>query len=411
MGWVRHEERIAACAWVLAACVLAWVVSRGFVGPARRLDARAVLLGGICWSQGISPYVADAYANAWQLVFHGPRPDEFVFAYPPTSALLLVPLGWLGADAGLSAIDGLNLASLGLVLAGCIMLVRNYGDGPWRRARLGVGLALAAAVGPISGTLLLGQTGLWALTGMVGLWVLPRGRFPAARVMCVIVATTKPTVALPVLCFVAVTEPALMAVAVLASLAVCAPVLLTSGGLAVPGQWLEALRTYASTPANTPLELASAQHLLFRFVPAVPPAVLTVLGALVGVLVGLRARKYRSPEHALEHWLLLVAVSAACLPLHTYDLILIVPLAVAIPFAKGSSRFWFPIGVLLAARPSALAGLLARFGMPFEHAAPAVAAVGTAVIAAGACFHAFTGRSVLSDRPVLPTVEVLPTVA
>jgi len=384
----------------VVACALLWTISRGFVGTTRRLDARAIVLGGNCWAHGLSPYVPDEYSRAWQTAYHSPRPDEFVFAYPPTLAILVVPLNSFGLDIGLDLFDALNVTALGAVLFACLWLMRDVHAGPWHQPRFALSVGLAAAVGALSGTLLVGQTGLLPLAAILGLWILPRERWRALRVACVVIATMKPSLTLIVLCFLAVTDPVLIALSAVTVCVLCVPVAMVSGGFSMPGDWLRALRSYAATPANAPQELASGQYLFARLWPAGLAAILTAVGALGGVLLGIRDRVGRKqdavPAANVESLLSLLALSAACLPLHSYDMILIAPLAAVVPFVRIRS-LWFPAGVLLVARPAVVARLLEAAGIRFENPDAMIMSGGTALLAIGMLACIASGRRLLAS--------------
>jgi hypothetical protein len=274
--------------------------------------------------------------------------------------------------------------------------MRRWLPQPWREPQAALGLLFAAAVGPISSTLLLGQTGLLSLAAVLGLCSLP-ARFRALRIACVVVASTKPTLTLPVLCFLALTEPALVAIAAAVAVVLCTPVWLASGGVGVVGEWLSALKLYATIPSNAPIDLSSAHHLLARFAPSVPAALLTVAAMVGGLLLGYRAR-VRATGLTLENLLLLLALSAAFLPLHEYDMVCVVPLAAMIPFARRSAA-WFPLGVLMTARPGLIARALGAAGLQMDHANTFVSGSGAVLLVFGLCYLLISQRELFAEAP------------
>ena len=384
--------------------MIGWALSRGFSDHNRRLDSRTLIVAGECWTSGRSPYVHEAFATTWRETYGSEPLSAFVFAYPPTLALVAISISLAGVEGGLALFDALNVLALFASFACCIGLMRRWNPNPLRDPRAALGLLFAAAVGAISSTLVLGQTGLLALLALLGAFTLPKERFGALRVACVVLATIKPTLTLPALCFLLVTETALIALAAAVALALCTPVLLASGGPEVLGQWLDALRAYGAVQSNSPLHLGSAHHLLFRFLPAVPTAVLTVAAVVAALLIGARARAARS-QSSVSDLLPLLAISAACLPLHDYDMVCMVPLAAMIPFARRASA-WLPLGVLMVARPAPLARAFDAVGLHIAYPDAFVMASGTAVLALGFGFLLLTQRGLFADGP---SVQLLAT--
>jgi len=397
-------KRLGAAIWSLAAAAVAWTVWRGFIGANRRLDARPLVLAGWAWLHGQSPYSAETYSRLWEQLFHSPRPDAFVFAYPPSSALVLVPLALPGIDGGLLLLDLLNLVSLSVGLILCARL----GGGPppvdWRGPRCAAALALAAACGSLSAALLIGQSSLWALVAVLCLWPSAGApRLPIVEALAVAVAAMKPSLTLPLLCFFALLRPWLVAGAAGFSLAICAAVAAATGGPGVFGEWVRAVAAYSATPANAPLELASAAQLVGRFAPGLAAWPLAMAGGLAGALVGWDARRTASDASTDEHWVAAIALAAACSPAHGYDLVLAAPLAALLPRIRPAAWPWYALGVLAVARPAPLAHFVhAVSGAEATSLERLVSAIGTAILATGAV------ACVALRRPLLASAQSLP---
>jgi len=105
---------------------------------------------------------------------------------------------------------------------------------------------------------------------------------------------------------------------------------------------------------------------------------------------------------SVENLVLLLAISACCLPLHSYDMILVVPLAAAIPFMRGALA-WYPLGILLAARPAIVAKALQLAGLHFDLMDGAIQACGVVLITVGVVTQRMLARSMF--RPVDGAVE------
>ena len=404
---LRQRALLGVALWALAACVIAWTVWRGFEGANRRLDARPLILGGHAWLLGESPYLPETYSRLWEQAFRVPRPDAFVFAYPPSAALLLVPLAFPGVQVGLLLLDLLNLVSLALSLLLCARLGADPADAHWRGPRPAVAVALAAACGSLSGTLLVGQTSLWALVAILWVWRAAGGSaLWAVNAFAVSVAAMKPSLTLPLLCFVAVLRPRLVGVAAALSVMVCIAVAMATDGGAIVREWLSAIAGYAATSANAPLELASAQNLLARLAPQLPAWPLAILGGLAGAFVGWDARRATDAASLDEHWVAAVALAAACSPAHGYDLVLAAPLAALLPRIRPAAWPWYGLGVLAVGRPELFARVASALsGGDVASLERLTSAIGTVLLAAGASAHVALRRQLL--RPFRETARPL----
>lgn len=347
--------------WLAVLLAGAYTIKRGFAPEVRHLDARSLYLGGACWSGGRSPYVADNLDQAWQARFGTARPSSMVFAYPPTIAALLVPIGLLPVKLGLAAIDVLNVLAL---LASLVLLVpalRRERAQPRSEPRFALAVLLALAVGAISGTLALGQSGFWVLAAILGLWALPLSGASLPAAVLIFACSFKPSISLPFLAYSAVTRPRAVGLAALFGVPVVAALALTSGG-SLLGEWMLALRTYAMQTDNGPLFLASGQHLVALLLPHVPAPALALAAAALGAAVGWSARVSRSDRPSLDDLLLLSASVVAFSSIHGYDLVIAVPLAAAIPFVRPGMRLWYlPLVALLMRPPLAERALLKLF--------------------------------------------------
>ncbi|HTO55079.1 MAG TPA: glycosyltransferase family 87 protein, partial [Myxococcota bacterium] len=375
---------LALLLWILAAGLVGWTAARGFEGPDRRLDARPIVLAGHAWLSGESPYVSETYSRLWQAELHGPRPDAFVFAYPPNAALVLAPLALGGVSLGLVLLDVLNVACFALALFFCMRLAGDGVSPEWRSAARAGALALCASCGALSGTLLIGQTSLWVLAAVLWLWWSGPSAVPRALdVFAVALLAMKPSLTLPVLCFLAVLRPLPVVFAAALSLVTCVVVALWTDGGALPAEWLRALASYSATPANQPALLASAQH-LFTGLPA--PS-LPAFGALMGAFLGFTARK--APRDSLdEPWLAVLALALACSPAHEYDLVLAAPLAAFLVRARPAAWPWYVAGVVAVARPAALARITARLGLgEAGELERLISALATVLLAGGTLVH------------------------
>ena len=79
-------------------------------------DTRCWYTAGVCWWGGDSPYDRDRYTEVWTSLFGEPPRNHATFVYPPTMALISLPLAlfpwsvapWLYRAASLAAVFGIG---------------------------------------------------------------------------------------------------------------------------------------------------------------------------------------------------------------------------------------------------------------------------------------------------------------
>jgi glycosyl transferase family 87 len=392
----RHGTLILALLWLAAVLAIGITIERGLVGENRHLDAKPLALAGHAWTRGLSPYVPEVFSSLWQEAFGAPRPEAFVFAYPPIAAAILAPLGVAGVDRGVALLDWLNLLSLGVALFLCARL--GAPGKSWRDPVFPLALCLACSVGALSATLLLGQSSLWILCAIVWLWIADENPRPrASTVLAVAVAAMKPSLSLPVLCFLAVRRPLTVAWAFAVSLVVCVAVAAWTDGIAVLAEWLRSLSSYSAIPANAPIELASAQQLVARGLPQLSLWWLTAAGALAGAWLGWSSR--RAGAFVEDHWLAVIALALAVAAAHPYDMVLAAPLAALVFRVVARDRLLYAIAVLAIARPA----IYAKLGSTIAQVDPTpavllVSGIAVALLAAGILFRIARDRQLLAQR-------------
>jgi Glycosyltransferase family 87 len=346
--------------WVIAALTVSVVVYRGLVPPGH-VDSKPLVLAGLCWLQGLSPYRLDQYDAVWREALREQRPPPFVFAYPPTAALLVIPLAAFGLQAGELMLDVLNLVALVVVLVACITLMsRQLGQSP-ADTRIALATLLGTAlIGAISHTLVLGQTGLVILAATAALWVLPKTScWRGTRVFCVVLLTMKPTLTLPVLSFLLVVDTRTVLLASAAAVLVTlVPTALSGSGAGIVVEWMRSLNDYGSTEANQPAALVGLNHLLSRMGYALPYGVLSACGSLGGLLIGLRSSKRNSSVMTLDDLVACLVLTLAFERLHGYDTVLGTPIAFSLAAMRRRWLVWCAPAVVLLGRPNPLANCL-----------------------------------------------------
>jgi hypothetical protein len=365
----------AARSWrsALAALLLLAVVGQAvWVGlfrddAVRLLDARVLYAAGQCWRAGGSPYDGERFAEAWQRSFAEPFPTTFVFAYPPTAALVAVPMALLPWPAGGHGLDALSLAALVGCLAAIAAALRAALGARASWSRIALGLALAAAPGAIPATLRLGQTGLLALLGALACLSAARAGPVALFGAGAVLASIKPQVSLLAVGLALAQAGGRRAAWAAAAVGATAlAVLAWGGGIHGAGELLAALDRYAQVSSNQGEALAGLQPLLRVLgvsAGTLAPALAGVAIAAVVLPGALRRAPDAKPQLAAQPLVpcaLAFALTALFLPLHDYDLVvLMLPMAALVALPLRHALALAP-GLLIAARPRPVASLLGQ---------------------------------------------------
>jgi hypothetical protein len=272
-----------------------------------------------------------------------------LFAYPPPILAILGPLAAAGTT-GLAILDALNALALGLLLFAVWRNSEGLGASPLQRW---LAVLLASLVGGISGSLLLGQVGLWSIAPLA--WMMPTRNPPLPlgwRVLCIAAAALKPTIALPFIAYWLITDTAALFIAGAVSLAVSVAIAAMTSGTAMVGEWLTSLRMYSLEGANLPDQLVSLHYVLARVLPETIVKALPALAALGGLAVGLQALR----RGALPwQFVILTGLVLCFMPLHPYDLAIVAIPAGLAPLLGWKHLAWYAPALVLLMRPSAVA--------------------------------------------------------
>lgn len=339
-----------------ALLLFGWAVGGALTTDApltRHRDAQVVYVGGRCLVEGVSPYDQETFRATWVGIYGEPPAPQRIFAYPPTILPLAWPLGLLPQSFLGPAIDTLNVVALILVLLGASAL---WGSTPPSRRWLGAGLALL--VGAASGVLLLGQTSLIALAGLVWALHFAASHRVFATALCALVAVLKPQIVLLPLAWAFLQGPraGLVLGGALAGLCGVATTLLL-GSWEWIGELAAMLRDYGAYGQNQPDQLVGLHHLL-GLVGWEQRGWLLPAG-LLGLVIAWFARWGRPNREGGARPLALAATLTltACLaPLHPYDLVVLMPLGAGLAVLPAS--VWLLLPYLLAARPAPFGEML-----------------------------------------------------
>lgn len=332
------------------------------------IDARVLYVAGQCWLAGGSPYEAEAFATTWRSTFSEVHPRTFVFAYPPTVAVISVPMALLPWPAGGRLLAALNASAL----IGCLLLIALSLRAALREraswSRIALGLALASTIGAIPATLQIGQTGLLALLGALACLTTARAGPTALFAAGALLASIKPQVSL-----IAVAIALVQARARRVAWAVASVVLVGGASLAAAGgaealeEAFRAVLRYSHASSNRAQALAGLQPLLQRTGIEIATLPVALAGIVLAAVLVAGAAHRAGPRAAapgavapLLPCALAFALSALFLPLHEYDLVLLMlPLAALVAMPAPAALGIAP-GLLLAARPQPVARLLAQ---------------------------------------------------
>jgi Glycosyltransferase family 87 len=331
-----------------AACLaiaLAAHVAFGFLGVGRADKSGGDLvylhLAGQTWLAGRDAYLPQDRAAVAPDAVTSQVP---MFAYPPNVHPVAALLGLFDFDVAVGLVAAANL----LLLAAAIVLTLDLVD-RHRRDRPAPGLdrrlwvvALVVAMPFAAHVSRMGQTSLLVLAALIGAWQL-RHRGPAwALCGLLALAAIKPQMTLLVALAIGLTTPLRRWVGavplVLASMVY--PAIVSTGPAAMVERWLLQVQAYAQSPLNAPgFQHATGMHSVLSALGLPLPGVIwLVLGAMGAWWVT------RQPRwNAAEQLAALSSLAALLLPMHDYDLVvLLVPLLVLGLRAGAAVSHWAP---------------------------------------------------------------------
>jgi hypothetical protein len=300
-------------------------------------DFAFIYAAGRTWLHGLSPFDVDAYGPQWSAVtpshFEGVAPKPLTYMYPPHFALFAVPLSLLGWTTAVRAWDAIGILSYVavVVISSRISSLRRRSvvSDPW----WWVFLALATWNEGVRWTLNGGQMPLLPLVGVVGVfWALAEKR-TAWLALFAFIAALKPQIGFVPLLYVAMNGG-------LAGVVWGGVAALIVGGVAMapthiglfPSQLASCFRCHQSIAFNAPDQMDGILALLARFDPNRRFVLLTPLLSLA--FTGWLTRVRRVGGTALAAALgepskqaaIVLAGTAAIMPLHAYDLVIYSPL-------------------------------------------------------------------------------------
>lgn len=323
------------------------------------MDFRFFWLAGTLWGEGIDPYSG----SFRQIGAHILPPGNVVlhWFYPPQWWIVCRGLALMSLE---QSVIVWRLLSGGIILLGTGLLIACVTQGDWRRRLIlmGLGGGLALVVEPTVNLLALGQSSSFVYLSLVLLVVgVMRGQSWLVG-LAVFLATFKPQLGALILLW-ALMLPSFR-VAALAGLGGAGlftlPHVLQFGPLVTVRAYLANLSDWGSLASNTPLTLSGPVNLLARLgVTGAQMSHQLLIAALFMLYAGWLLRK--QSDRPAGPLLLLTAVVAALVPLHIYDLtILLIPIILYL--ALGNGPLWGALlAVILMIRPGQIERL---WGIP-----------------------------------------------
>jgi Glycosyltransferase family 87 len=334
----------------------------------RWFDGRFFYAAGRCWLNGASPYDFETYARYWQEGVGSEAINGFV--YPPTLALLAIPLGLFPWNIAKWVLDGINVLALFGIWFFTFQLtiahpsIRKHSPMPLFCIMLSGWVSLTPIV------IHLGQMSLLSVCGILGAFYAQQRQRPILCAAFVLLATFKPQISLLPLVYLLVISsrrflvPSLSAfAAVLLSIFAFLPPTLAE----LPGQLLNSYSRYQNRLLQIDLHYASFFGILGETKFA---GIATKVGLLLGLFLAVGLALFyrqsfnwqdRNSDPTLEstdtalivdpktdvlyHLQILLSAVAALLPVYHYDLVLYVPIVGMLPIIN--RNFIVPLLVLL----------------------------------------------------------------
>ena len=332
-GGTRWRWRLVIALVAAAAAYAIW--------PLRALvrgwnDFAFVYAAGRAWLKGLSPYDVAAWRAQWSVItpsfLSGTAPFPQPFIYPPHFAILAVPVALLPWPIAERLWDGLSVLSFAGIVALSWRLLpsrrRLAADPAWWAL-----VALATVNASVRETLWECQMSMLPTLGIVGsFWALAEKKTAWLAVFAFL-ASLKPQIGLlPLLCIAANGGLAGVAIAGVAALVVAGVAMAPTPLALFPGQLANCFRLHQSIVFNAPDHLFSVSALWARYDPHRRLVLATPLLAIAFAAWLWRQRRTGPAElvAALDvPWkqaAIVLAATAALMPLHGYDLVLCSPL-------------------------------------------------------------------------------------
>jgi len=287
-------------------------------------DTRCWYTAGTCWWNGESPHDSGIYTRTWTSLYGEPPRDQATFVYPPTMAVICLPLAVLPWE---TAAWTFRVTNLFAVIGACFLIARLSSNSLDRHPLLGRAgwyAGACALLGSISQAIFQGQCSPVVVLGCLATWYGFQRRVLWIFLLGFVVASIKPQISMiPLLYILFSGGLRWFSYGALLSIGFSTLMLLT---VPVPGfiaafnesmdhhltyQIFNSWDWYSSVPA-----LLGATPWGKQFM---------ILGVVIGIVGALWiARRQQNMEDTLSnrvrHQQLIWIVAMAAMPIHIYDL-------------------------------------------------------------------------------------------
>ena len=343
-------------ALIALAIAVAGLLAFGVAGVARGAnvhfaDVRYFFVAGVLASTGVSPYDHAAFTAA--AVQWGLGPEIDLFAYPPHSLVLCVPLSWLPIETTRWAWTLVNLCIL-FGTAWAMALRYEHRVGPRRDAKPSAAALWIAAIvigNPFAAHLIwTAQTGLMVLCCLLLAWHFERRQRWLLAGVLMGLATFKPHLSLLVLAWFLMTGSWRVVAVAMATVALLLLFALVQLGPDVVQQWLDASWAYDKQFVGSLSYNTNLKSLLLGLGLDLPRAFTALMLAAALAGVALLAMKHRSrPMAAHDVQAVLLATSLFWVQGRDYDIAALAPLVPMWFWHARNDRWmrWFGLAALL----------------------------------------------------------------
>jgi alpha-1,2-mannosyltransferase len=284
------------------------------LGPSNE-DFAVLHFAARSWLTGLDPY-----RPAFRLT---PRDDVVLFPYPPQSAALLVPFGFLRLDAAALVWRCVNLAAIAVIVGLTVRRLRaSEAPAPGMNELL---VVAALVIGNSFTTKVVwqGQTSLVILAAVMTMWEAIPGRWVLAGI-CLAIAGLKPQAAVLFAVWLLLERQwRVLAAAAVATLLMAAYPFLTQGMVGSVSSWWTAVQGYGTEGPNAlgSPRVVTLQSLVYTLGVQLPNLALV---AVISTLVLWRFRN-RFSRNAVPG--LLLGLSVTFISGHDQDYVWLIPLA------------------------------------------------------------------------------------
>jgi hypothetical protein len=339
---------------LLAMVAIMYPVWRGLIAPTPEVDFRFYWFAGDIWAHGLDPY-----SSAF---------DEFASGLIPPGSHWFYPPNWWPFSRALALFDfptALKVwrASVPVILivsTGSVVALLTRGLPSTRRALLIAGAcALATAIEPTGDVLTGGQVS--PILVYAGMALIICSFITSRRALLVaglVLVSLKPQIGIVIFLAFALSRAhwRALAYALAVILVLSLPQLLSFGVVTSFREMLTNLHDVDQVAGNIPLAMTGPSHLFARAGLDLPLGASFILAFLTAVAAGLMLQ--RDPR-SLRALALLLAGVAAFVPLHNYDMTILVLVAAVLLKVDRSrlSKLLIAAALLLIVRPSRIEAL------------------------------------------------------